>query len=218
MKNLMIGAAASFFAMIGAAHAVYLDFVAEAAGNERGVADGTTINFGGLDVTFTSLSAGAFYAYFDDLDQGKPAGLGVCETLVGGPGTPCAVSSDDNIRAGDAVTLTFGTTVNVSNFSFTDEDHNDLNFNDTNTLLIAINDPMNFVQYTFAEAVALFVAGVDLIRFAFDDTGQTGRQFYVNGFEAAAVPLPAAAPLMVAGLAGFGFAMRRKKTVCNSVS
>ena len=52
----------------------------------------------------------------------------------------------------------------------------------TNTLLIAINDPMNFVQYTFAEAVALVVAGVDLIRFAFDDTSQTGVQFYVNGF------------------------------------
>ncbi len=213
MKNLLVGFAAAAAASFGAAHAVYLDFVAEAAGNERGVADGTTINFGGLDVTFSSLSGGAFFAYFDDLnDSADPAGLGVCEVLVAGPGTACADPSDDNIRAGDAVTLTFSETVTVSNFSFTDQDHNDLNTNDTNTLWIAINDPMNFVQYTFAEAVALVVAGVDLIRFAFDTSGMTGRQFYVNGFEAAPVPLPAALPLLLAGLGGLAFASRKRKT------
>ncbi|WP_411817982.1 PEP-CTERM sorting domain-containing protein [Hyphococcus sp. DH-69] len=210
MKKLVFGLAATLAAFAGSAHAVYLDFVDEAAGNERGVADGTTINFGGLDVTFTSLSAGAFFAYFDDLDQGKPAGLGVCEVLVAGPGSVCADPSDDNIRAGDAVTLTFDTEVTVSNFSFTDADHDDLNSNNVDTLWIAINDPNAFVQYTFAEAVALVIAGVELIRFAFDEVGN-GRQFYVNGFEAEPVPVPTAAPLLLAGLAGLGFAARRKR-------
>lgn len=210
MKYLLAALTAGLLAAPVGASATYLDFVAEAAGNERGVADGTTINFGGLDVTFSSLSAGSFYAYFDDLDQGKPAGLGVCETLVSGPGSACADTGDDNIRAGDAVTLTFGETVTVSNFSFTDADHNDLNMNDTNTLLIAINDPNAFMSYTFAEAVALVIAGVDLIRFGFDVNGN-GVQYYVNGFEASAVPLPAALPLMLAGLGGLGFAARKKR-------
>ena len=209
MKYLLAALTAGLLAAPVGASATYLDFVAEAAGNERGVADGTTINFGGLDVTFSSLSAGSFYAYFDDLDQGKPAGLGVCETLVSGPGSACADTGDDNIRAGDAVTLTFGETVTVSNFSFTDADHNDLNMNDTNTLLIAINDPNAFMVYTFADAVALVVAGVDLIRFGFD--ANDGVQYYVNGFEASAVPLPAALPLMLAGLGGLGFAARKKR-------
>lgn len=213
MKKLTFGLAAAILASAGGAQAAYLDFVAEAAGNERGVADGTTINFGGLDVTFSSLSAGAFYAYFDDLDAGKPAGLGVCEVLVAGPGTACANPGDDNIRAGDAVTLSFGDTVTVSNFSFTDADHNDLNSNDSNTLWIAINDPNAFMQYTFAEATALVIAGVDLIRFAFDTSSGNGVQYYVNGFEASAVPLPAAAPLLLMGLGGLGFAASRRKGV-----
>ena len=69
MKYLLAALTAGLLAAPVGASATYLDFVAEAAGNERGVADGTTINFGGLDVTFSSLSAGSFYAYFDDLDQ-----------------------------------------------------------------------------------------------------------------------------------------------------
>ncbi|MFC2952938.1 VPLPA-CTERM sorting domain-containing protein [Marinicaulis aureus] len=214
MRKALISVAAVAAAGLGVAHAAVLDFVAEAAGNERGVADGTVINFDGLNVTFSSLSAGAFYAYFDDLDAlGKPAGLGVCEVLAAGPGSECANTADDNIRADEAVTLTFDQTVAVSGFSFTDKDHNDLNSNNINTLLIAINDPMDFVQYTFAEAVALVIAGVDLIRFAFDTTSQTGAQFYVNGFEAVPsdVPLPAAAPLLIMGMAGLSFAGRRRK-------
>ena len=210
MKKLLAAFAAGCALCSASAHAVYLDFVAEAAGNERGVADGTVINFGGVDVTFSSLSAGAFYAYFDDEFLGNPAGLGVCEQLISGPGSGCAFGGDDNIRVGDAVTLTFDEAFKLSNFSFSDRDHLDLNGNSTNTLWIAINDPNNFVQYTFAQAIATTFYGVELIRFAFDEGSPFGVEYYVNGFSAE-VPLPAAAPLMLLGIAGLTAIRRRKR-------
>lgn len=211
MKRTLLALAAGAVALSASARAALIDFVAEAAGNERGVADDTTINFNGVDVTFSSLSAGSFFAYFDDLSSGKPGGLGVCTTLSAGPGSVCADPGDDNIRLGQAVTLTFGQTVDLLNFSFNDKDHNSLNGNGTNTLLIAINDPLAFVRYTFAEAVALTISGVDLIRFAFDGDSATGAQYYVDSFDASPVPLPAAAPLSLAGLAALAFATRKNR-------
>lgn len=206
------GLVCAAFALTGGANAAVLDFVEEAAVNgERGVADGTVINFDGLDVTFSSLSGGAFFAYFDDEFNGLPGGLGVCETLVAGDGSKCATRGDDNIRSGEAVTLTFDENVTVSNFSFSDKEHRDLNSNGTNSLWIAINDPNAFVSYSFADAVALVVSDVTLIRFAFGEDGN-GLQYYVNGFTASPVPLPAAAPFLLAGIAGLAFAGRRNKS------
>ncbi|NNE41750.1 MAG: VPLPA-CTERM sorting domain-containing protein [Marinicaulis sp.] len=66
------------------------------------------------------------------------------------------------------------------------------------------------MQYTFAEAVGLVMMGVALLRFAFNEPG-IGVQFYVNSFEADVAPLPAAVPLLLAALAGLGFASRKKK-------
>ncbi len=213
MKKYLSIALALAVSFAAPAQAALIDFVAEAAGNERGVADGTTLTFNGVNITFSSGGAEGDFAYFDDLLGTRPAGLGVCGALLNGPGSECANPGDDNIQSGEAVTLTFDTAMTLSAHSFTDQNHNDLNGNDTNTLLIAINDPDDFQQFTFAEAVNLIVMGVELIRYAYDPSA-TGLAFYINSFEAVdefAAPLPAAAPLLLFGMGGLAFAARKRR-------
>lgn len=206
MKKLMICCLAGVLAAGGVANAAVLDFVAEAAGNERGVADGTVIVMDGLAVTFSAGPGGASFAYFDDVFNGDPGGLGVCQSLVGPPPALCANTGDDNIRSGESVKLTFPAPMNLSGFSFSDRDHLSLNAS-TKTLLL------NGAAFTFADvvnltaAVVAVVSGVASIEFAIGGSDPT--QFYVNGFTA--IPLPAAAPLLLAGLAGLSFASRRRK-------
>lgn len=213
MKHFIIAAAATLAATAGA-NAAVLDFVAEAAGNERGVADGTTINFGGIDVTFSATNGSA---YFDDVSSG-PGGLGVCTTLASrtlADGTvipnQCTPSSDDSISSdpdGDeAVKLTFADAITLSDHTFNDFGHNDISSRADLTLLINVNDA-GFTQFTFAQAAGLVIAGVRSIEFAID-TSATGIGFYLSSVQA--VPLPAAAPFLLTGLAGLGFASRRKR-------
>ncbi|WP_282059241.1 VPLPA-CTERM sorting domain-containing protein [Roseobacter litoralis] len=194
--------------LAGAASAATLDFIAFAAGNEQGVADGTTLNFDGLDVTFSAGpgGVGADYAYFDDLSGGKPAGLGVCTTLTSS--AQCNPSSDDNISMDGStgpewVTLTFGDT--LSSFmvtSFYDASHNSL-ATSNDTLFI------NGTEYTFAAALGVDFGGTDSVEFLYG--GTSASQFYVGGVEASIVPVPAALPLLLAGIGGLGFMARRKR-------
>ncbi|MBL4810860.1 MAG: VPLPA-CTERM sorting domain-containing protein, partial [Rhodobacteraceae bacterium] len=59
------------------------------------------------------------------------------------------------------------------------------------------------------------ILGPDAISFTFVDTDYTSRGLFFSGefiTAVAAVPLPAAAWMLVAGLGGLGFAGRRRKT------
>ena len=191
------------------APAATLDFVAEAAGNERGVADGTVITFDGLPVTFSAAHTDGAFAYFDDLSGGDPGGLGVCSAGLDSD-DQCTDPGDDNVTSGESVTLSFGSMVDFAVTSFNDVGHNSLDTNDTNTLLIGTNGAAG-TSLTFADALNTDFFGINSITFAHG--GDTPEQFYVGGATATPVPLPAAGLLMLGAFGGIGglAAMRRRR-------
>jgi len=217
MKKLLAIAAASIAAgaFSTAANAAVLDFAAFAAGNEHGIDNGDSLTFDGVSVTFVANDG--FHPYFDDEISGRPSGLGVCRELTGS--LQCKDSSDDSAD-GDLGTDEFIKILfddgpfDVRNISFRDGEHFDLNGDDTGMVTWSTFDDMGGLvasgDDTFADVVAMalsgFFDGVDGIGFEYVDT-----EFYVEAISD--VPLPAALPLLLSGIAGLGFASRRKKKV-----
>ncbi|MCR8724068.1 VPLPA-CTERM sorting domain-containing protein [Frigidibacter sp. ROC022] len=192
--------------MTGAAQAATLDFMGYANSGEKGVANGTMISspfFDGETVTFSATASGNdAYAYFDAGD----AGLGVCKSLT--QSDQCTPSSDDNVTYGEAVTIAFDGLRTLSDILFRAEGHVPLTTNET--LLFGINGG-TLTEYTFAGLSGLSFGNVSSATFAFGGTSE--QQFYIQSavVTAATVPLPAAAPMLLMALGGFGFAARRKR-------
>ena len=207
MRNLLTLAASTLLASAIAASAATLDFAAEAAGNERGVADGTTLSISGLDVTFTATGGSA---YFDDVSGGRDGGLGVCTTLTAS--AQCNPSSDDNISANEAVFLTFANSGFIDSGLFRDADHYLFN---------------GFFEYSLNGGAdwltAAVVNGLFNFNSAFTEAGlgfrSIGYQFYVTelgssngaGISVNPVPLPAGMVLLGTGIAAFGVWSRKNK-------
>lgn len=214
MKSLSIALVAALAVGIGAspASAKVIDFVAEVASSgEHGVADGAILNtpaMGSLNLEFRAGIGGKQrdFAYFNSAtSNGSPAGLGTCTTM--NAAAQCDPSYDDVVAANEWVQVGFADEpFNVHKLSF--NGGGNLSLDNDMTGLIKITTSLNSIvamaTLTFAQAATAGFGFVDWIRFEF-----AGTEFVVASISD--VPLPGALPLLLSGLAGLGFAARRKK-------
>ncbi len=234
LKTVSMAAAALCMGLVSMpACAGTIDFSEYAAGREGGIETNSSITFNtgdtlrfisghGLNLDGTSDQFD-FFPYFDDADQGKPAGLGVCRVLkgaadIGEPGAPCLIASDDSIDGASGLGEGIGFFINegtggfdLRGLSFRDGHHNDLN--DSTGMLRVVWHVVgaagtNGLDMTFAQAVAMAAAGgfgtIDAIAFGYLDTN-----FYVQSISD--VPIPGAIVLLLSGLGGIGFFSRKEK-------
>lgn len=234
MKKLFLTAALAVGLSATSGSAAVLDFLEFANNNEHGVADGTVIEFNGVNVGFSAGLRNGSTAAFAYFDHGN-AGLGVCKSpregvtfaggLLGqGTGNDCLSASDDNVTVTESVTISFDQAFNLSGLSFTGEGHQFGNGavpvflqdettgqnRSAATLRFGINGGA-LTEYTFGVLSTLSFGNVTSATFAFNDGVQTADQFYLASAVVNPVPVPAALPLLLAGLGGLGVMARRKR-------
>jgi len=213
MKSFRIALVAALAAGIisGQASATVIDFVAEAgARGERGVPDGTILNtpeMGGLNLQFSGGigKVRSDFAYFNAATpNGSPQGLGTCTTLDSK--NQCNPEYDDVVASNEWVQVGFvDGPFDVRALSFVGGGNASLdNSNGLIKITTSLNSVISVVTMTFAQAATNAFGLVDWIRFQF-----AGTEFVVASISD--IPLPGALPLLLSGLAGLGFAARRKK-------
>lgn len=202
-KFLSTAAAIAAMSFAANANAALVDFAAHADNTGERATTAEIIN--GVSMTFSATTLPGPVAANAYLDAGQ-AGLGVCKVVDAG--SQCVPGSDDNITNGESVTITFVNGLQgLSGFVFRDEIHNLINPN--LTLGVGINGGALVFQ-TFAQAIAAVYQNVSSITFSFG--GANPDQYYLSAFNASTIPIPGALPLLLSGLAGLGFASRRKKS------
>lgn len=200
------------------AHAIVVDFAqyaetnGEASVGEMGKASSYTnplpVDTDYNPISGLLLSATGGVPYLDSFSGGERGGLGVCETT--NSDAQCTPSSDDNITSGETVTIGLqgGGLFDFTITEFRDGDHNLILMSSMQTLLVGINGG-GLMASTFGDEYDEVYQGITSITFGYG--GSNANQFYLSAADITPVPEPGTQALFGLGLAGLGFA-RRKKT------
>lgn len=176
---------------------------------------GMTYVSGGLSVTasgfYTSGNTTRAATAVQDHENGyngllygktaKGAGLGVYHQVN--------VNSDDNITTGEKLKLTFLQAVTIGSIGLRSEGHNTTAWTKNATFQYS-TDNVNWTTAKLPADSGKFDLNLTSNEFYFRYGGSVADQFYLSS--ATVVPEPSTYMLMAAGLAGLGFAARRKRS------
>ena len=213
--------ALSVWATAPTALAATIDFVALAANHEGAYSGGT---FGNLTLSASAVGNGYSVPYLDDLYGGRPGGLGVCSFRNGA----CAGKGDDNLgfvqdkqgAAMESLRLAFSSPVTITGLSFGNRDHFALSMQE-----LIIGGIARMTSTLGTMSVSIVLAANEFLTLTHSATGgkkaSKARDFYLSSLTYTTgpgqvtpvpeVPIPAALPLLAAGLVGLGFLGRSRK-------
>ncbi len=207
----------------GTSMAAMIDFVAEAAGDERaGIPDFQFANVDGSGISLTitardlSDAAGVTeptdpYPYLDDLFEGRRGGLGVCQT------GECGGTSDDNLgwaQMGEVLILEFDAPVTIQSISFNNGDHFQV-FSGNIGIHVGAGNPITAASFnnTYV-AAALLAPNLTGTRFSFVAPesfnmapGGVDEQLYIDTITF--IPEPGTGLLLGLGLGALAIRRRR---------
>ena len=210
MKKFALAAVAAVTASFASANAALIDFAAYAdTFGERGLQPDEILTIDGVALSafgFADNFGAPAFAYLDE----NVAGLGVCQVLDADD--QCTPSNDDNVTEGETLIITFlNGEVNFTDLIFRQADHSLVDGGSVTISTVNVFGEFFTLTDTFANFIVAAQTGAEIfqgvvsIQFDFVDT-----QFYISAIE---TPLPAALPLLISGVAGLGFASRRRKSV-----
>ncbi|MEO0878485.1 MAG: VPLPA-CTERM sorting domain-containing protein [Pseudomonadota bacterium] len=203
MKIFLSIAAAAFAAAATPASAGMLDFAG--LGEDRALLPGETLIFPELEVTVVGSG-------FEGTETGSLSsglGLGVCNDAMG------TEVCDDSpaIDAFETIDLFFDDFRTIQDVVFLDTQGNDVS--DSMGLIVEVFTDSGSVTGSLSAISALIAAGDALFAdtFSFGLTALDATDLFIGSIDinADVIPVPAALPLLLSGLAGLGFASRRRK-------
>ena len=212
--------AAAVFLIGGAAHAAVIDFEDFAHGEAV-----SSVSIGGINATVTVDSNGSFDgAVAFDTGLTGTADPDLEAPFSGGgpvaPGKVLIISEDggpDDERFGGSITFAFDQLVSILSFDafdgaryelsattgdafITDDDNVVTGDNLSNTFLVPGFDAVQNLTFSFFDAGEGASGAIDNLTFEMADGGP------------APIPVPAALPLLAAGLGGLAFVARRRRS------